>query len=170
MQPGAPPYGGPQDPQYGQPDPYAQPAAPAAAPAAAAAPVVVVQQQQQQQPVISPYSQPVVGGGGGFHMYPSTSAGVALGLGIGALSSYIFGGCCCNLICIIGIILNVIGLIMAYQAKGVVSMNPGHPDTGQAGNAVMVNWIAVGIAVVVTIILVIYVFVLMNDPSFGSGY
>lgn len=101
-------------------------------------------------------------------MYPSTSAGVALGLGIGALASYV-GGCCCSLFCIIGIILNIIGLVMAYQAKGVIAQSPGHPDTGQAGNAVIVNWVAFGLAVILSILFVIYFVILMNDPDLMYG-
>jgi hypothetical protein len=87
----------------------------------------------------------------------STNAMIGLVLGIlGIIGSFFYGiGCLCG----------VIGLIITYGAKKITDLNPMHPDKGTVKAALITNWIAVILAVLmlVTVVLAGVLYVWANS-------
>ena len=73
----------------------------------------------------------------------STNAMIGLILGIlGIIGSFFYGiGCLCG----------TIGLIITYGAKKITDLNPMHPDKGTVTAALITNWIAVILAILMLI-------------------
>ena len=84
----------------------------------------------------SPQQIFVQGQGGPGMIMPTTSAGLALVLGI-------LGMVMC------GICTAVPGLILAQGALATTNQYPGHPDQGVAKAAQIVSWIAIGLSLLV---------------------
>ena len=76
----------------------------------------------------------------------STNAIVALVLGIvGIIASFFYGiGCLCG----------IIGLFISYGAKKITDANPMHPDKGTVKAALITNWIAIGIGIMMLVVVV----------------
>jgi hypothetical protein len=76
----------------------------------------------------------------------STNAIVGLILGIvGIIASFFYGiGCLCG----------IIGLFISYGAKKITDANPLHPDKGTVKAALITNWIAIGIGIMMLVVAV----------------
>jgi len=105
----------------------------------------------QPQPAVFPVGQqPMMMGG--MMGYAVTSAGTALVISL-------VGLLCCQP-------LGIVSLIMANQALGITSMNPGHPDQGTARAAQIISIIAI-IITILSLIYYAFIFSLfMSDPDF----
>jgi len=75
----------------------------------------------------------------GIGQYPTTNATVALVLGIVGL-----------VMC--GLCTAIPGLIMANTALATTAQYPGHPDQGMAQAAKIVNWITIGLWIVIILV------------------
>ncbi len=158
-------------------DQFGQPAQPGPQPHVIGQPVQPQYGQPPQQQVVGQpatiVGQPTVGTGVplGQQMMvgeaQSTNAMIGLVLGIlGIIGSFFYGiGCLCG----------VIGLIITYGAKKITDLNPMHPDKGTVKAALITNWIAVILAVLmlVTVVLagVLYVWAnsLAGDQTNSAG-
>ncbi len=71
-------------------------------------------------------------------------AGLILGI-VGIIASFFYGiGCLCGLI----------GLYVSYGAKKITDANPMHPDKGTVKAALITNWIAIGIGIMMLVVVV----------------
>ena len=82
------------------------------------------------------------------HMWPKTLAMPALI--VGCVGFVMGGGIAC-----------IVGLVMAYSAKGVVEQYPGHPDTDLVKTALVVNWILAGFIGLILVIALGFIIVLL---------
>ena len=65
---------------------------------------------------------------------------------IGIIASFFYGiGCLCGMI----------GLFISYGAKKITDANPMHPDKGTVTAAVITNWIAMGIGIMMLVVVVL---------------
>ena len=151
MQPGVPPQGEQGVPPLGQlgVPPQGEQHDPFGAPQQAAnagipqqqTPYGVPEQQVISSPHMAPVGQQVMVG-----QAQSTNAMAALILGIlGIFGSFFYGiGCLCGMI----------GLFLSYGAKKITDANPMHPDKGTVTAALVTNWIAVGIGILMIVVVV----------------
>ncbi len=91
----------------------------------------------------------------GIGQYPTTNATVALVLGI-------LGIVMCS------VCTAVPGLILASSSLATAQQYPGHPDEGMAKAAKVVNWIAIGLAIVIILLYVVF-FVILIGIGASSG-
>jgi len=148
-------------------DQFGQPAQPVPQPQVIGQPVQPQYGQPPQQQVVGQPATivglPAVGTGVPLEQQmivgeaQSTNAMIGLVLGIlGIIGSFFYGiGCLCG----------VIGLIITYGAKKITDLNPMHPDKGTVKAALITNWIAVILAVLmlVTVVLAGVLYVWANN-------
>jgi ABC-type Fe3+ transport system permease subunit len=60
------------------------------------------------------------------------------------------------------------GLILASSSLATAQQYPGHPDEGMAKAAKVVNWIAIGLAIVIILLYVVF-FVILIGIGASSG-
>jgi hypothetical protein len=151
MQPGVPPQGEQGAPPLGQlgVPPQGEQHDPFGAPQQAAnagipqqqTPYGVPEQQVISSPHMAPVGQQVMVG-----QVQSTNAMAALVLGIlGIIGSLFYG---------IGCLFGMIGLFLTHGAKKITDANPMHPDKGTVTAALVTNWIAVGIGILMIVVVV----------------
>jgi Domain of unknown function (DUF4190) len=112
-----------------------------------------------------PYQQ------GGYPAYGYLSAPTAPetnGLAVASMVVSIVGAV--GLVCYgLGGYLGIVGAILGHVSRRQIRERGGSGD-GMALAGIITGWIAAGLAVIATVVIVILIVVAVNDPSFTSSY